>query len=102
MTFINPIPKAKAIQAHESMSPEQPSPDVAPSVGITPPQILAQEAAAGRRGAAWRLLHWLMEDDPRATIAVISFDDDRLAQRLLEFIALGTWAGKPLLKSPVS
>lgn len=68
--------------------------DVAPPVGITPPQVLARDAAAGRRGAAWRLLYWIMENDPRAVEAVGSQNDDRLAQNLLEFIALGTWAGK--------
>jgi len=71
--------------------------DVAPPVGITPPQILARDAAAGRRGAAWRLMHWIMEDDPRAVLAVSSCEDDRLAQNLLEFIAMGTWAGKPFV-----
>src|SRR6266496_6806012 len=76
---------------------EQPPADVAPPVGITPPQILAKDAAAGRRGAAWRLLHWIMENNPQAVVAVSSFDDDRLAQRLLEFVALGTWAGKPFV-----
>ncbi len=59
---------------------EQASADVAPPVGITPPQLLAQDAAAGRRGAAWRLLYWIMENDPRAVIAVSSIEDDRLAQ----------------------
>src|SRR5690348_2178016 len=76
---------------------QQPPVDVAPPVGITPPQVLAQDAAAGRRGAAWRLLHWIMEDDPRAIVVVSSIEDDRLAQHLLEFIALGTWAGKPFV-----
>jgi HEAT repeat protein len=71
--------------------------DVTPSVGITPPQVLAQQAAEGRRGAAWRLMHWIMENDPRAVVAVASLDDDRLAHHLLEFIALGTWAGKPFV-----
>lgn len=71
--------------------------DVAPPVGLTPPQVLAREAAAGRRGAAWRFLHWIMENDPRAFEAVASLDDDRLAENLLEFIALGTWAGKPFV-----
>ncbi len=65
-----------------------------PPVGITPPQVLARDAAAGRRGAAWRLLHWFMEDDPRAVVAISHLEDDRLARNLLEFIALGTWAGK--------
>src|SRR5436853_6712070 len=76
---------------------EQVQADVAPPVGITPPQVLARDAAAGRRGAAWRLLYWIMENDPRAVVAVSSLDDDRLAQNLLEFIALGTWAGKPFV-----
>src|SRR5258708_36619707 len=66
-------------------------------MGIPPPQILAQDAAAGRRGAAWRLLHWIMENNPQAVVAVSSFDDDRLGQRLLEFVSLGTWAGKPFV-----
>jgi HEAT repeat protein len=74
--------------------------DVTPPVGETPPHVLAQEAATGRRGAAWRLLHWIMNDDPRAVVAVASLDDDRLAQLLLEFIALGTWAGKPFVVPP--
>jgi len=38
-----------------------------------------------------------MENDPRAVIAVSSIEDDRLAHHLLEFIALGTWAGKPFV-----
>ena len=76
---------------------EQASADVAPPVGVTPPQILAHDAAAGRRGAAWRLLYWIMENDPRAVIAVSSIEDDRLAHHLLEFIAIGTWAGKPFV-----
>ena len=84
-------------QTNMTTPSEQPVADVAPPIGITPPQILAQDAAAGRRGAAWRLLVWIMENDPRAIIAVSSLDDDRLAQNLLEFIALGTWAGKPFV-----
>lgn len=105
MMVFNPFNKAKTTQAYESTPPEPSPDDVAPPVGITPPQVLAQEAAAGRRSAAWRLLHWLREDDPRAIIALASLDDDRLAQHLLEFIALGTWAGQPfvvpvLLRSP--
>src|SRR5437899_89915 len=79
----------------------QSSVDVQPPIGETPPQLLAQEAAEGRRGAAWRLLHQIMEGDPRAIAAVTSLDDDRLAQHLLEFIALGTWSGKPFV-APLS
>src|SRR5947209_18068957 len=82
---------------YDAMPVEAVPGDVAPPVGITPPQILARDAAAGRRGAAWRLMHWIMEDDPRAVLAVSSCEDDRLAQNLLEFIALGTWAGKPFV-----
>jgi HEAT repeats/PBS lyase HEAT-like repeat len=78
-------------------SQEQTPADVAPPVGITPPQLLAQDAAGGRRGAAWRLLYWIMENDPRAVIAVSSQVDNRLAKHLLEFIAIGTWAGKPFV-----
>ncbi len=89
--------KTNVTAAYDTVPFEQPLADVAPPVGITPPQILAQEAAAGRRGAAWRLMHWIMENDARAVIAVSSLEDDRLAQNLLEFIALGTWAGKPFV-----
>lgn len=73
------------------------SADVAPPVGVTPPQVLAQDAAKGRRGAAWRLLYWIMEDDPRAIVAISSLEDDRLVQHLLNFIAIGTWADKPFV-----
>src|SRR5690348_11560169 len=89
--------KTKTSSEYDTVPMEANAADVAPPVGITPPQILAQDAAAGRRGAAWRLMHWIMEDDPRAVIAVSSLEDDRLAQNLLEFIALGTWAGKPFV-----
>ena len=84
-------------EAYDTTPSEHAPADVAPPVGITPPQILAQDAAAGKRGAAWRLLVWIMENDPRAIVAVSSLEDDRLAQNLLEFIALGTWAGKPFV-----
>jgi len=90
-------PKTNVTEASVTAPPEQSPADVAPPIGITPPQILAQDAAAGRRGAAWRLLHWIMENDPRAVVAVSSLEDDRLAQNLLEFIAMGTWAGKPFV-----
>jgi HEAT repeats len=97
MTPSDPLSQSNGTTISESVLPEQLVPDVAPPIGITPPQILAQDAAVGRRGAAWRLLVWIMENDPRAIIAVSSLDDDRLAQNLLEFIALGTWAGKPFV-----
>jgi hypothetical protein len=71
--------------------------DSPPPIGITPPQVLARDAADGRRGAAWRLLMWVIRNDPRAIVAVSSLEDDRLARYLLEFIAFGTWAGKPFV-----
>lgn len=77
-----------------SVTPQDSSVENIPAVGITPPQILAQEAAEGRRGAAWRLLYQVMENDPRAIEAIAELPDDRLVQNLLECIALGTWAGK--------
>jgi hypothetical protein len=97
MTNPDPSSQIDMTTATEALSPEQSSPDVAPPLGITPPQILAQEAATGKRGAAWRLMVWIIQNDPRAVIAVSSLDDDRLAQNILEFIALGTWAGKPFV-----
>src|SRR6266705_5797070 len=97
MTPSDPSSQTNMTAASEAEPLEQSSADVAPPIGITPPQILAKDAAAGRRGAAWRLLVWIMENDPRAIIAVSSLDDDRLAQNRLEFIALGTWAGKPFV-----
>src|SRR5712691_12005501 len=86
--------------AYDSLPREQAAADVAPPVGDVPPQALARDAADGRRGAAWRLLYWIMENDPRAVVAVSSLDDDRLARHLLEFIAIGTWAGKPFVIPP--
>ncbi len=97
MTPTDPLSQTNLTASSEAVPPEQLATDVAPPIGITPPQILAQDAAAGKRGAAWRLLVWIMDNDPRAIIAVSSLDDDRLAQNLLEFIALGTWAGKPFV-----
>jgi HEAT repeat protein len=85
------------IESQNNPLEQQASGNVVPPVGITPPQVLAQDAANGRRGAAWRLLHWVMEDDPRAIIAISSIEDERLARNLVEFIALGTWAGKPFV-----
>src|SRR6266566_7451972 len=97
MTTSDSSSKTNAATDYDGVPVEATPGDVAPPVGITPPQILARDAAAGRRGAAWRLMHWIMEDDPRAVMAVSSCEDDRLAQNLLEFIAMGTWAGKPFV-----
>lgn len=72
----------------------------APPLGVTPPAVLAQDAAGGRRGAAWRLLYLIIENDPRAITAISSLPDDRLAENLLEFIALGSWAGQPFVIPP--
>jgi hypothetical protein len=88
----------KSDQQVPAPPPPEPSvSEVTPPIGETPPDELARDAAAGRRGAAWRLMFWILNNDPRAMMAVSSLDDDRLAQHLLEFMALGTWAGKPFV-----
>lgn len=66
-----------------------------PPVGTTPPAALAALAAQGRRGAAWRLLHWIGEDNQEAIEAIRTFPGSRLLELLLGWLALGTWAGKP-------
>jgi HEAT repeat protein len=86
--------------APDTWPPEASTLDGVPPVGVTPPQVLAQQAADGQRGAAWRLLYLIIENDPRAVEAISSFHGDRLAEHLLEFIALGTWAGKPFVIPP--
>ncbi|QBD82283.1 hypothetical protein EPA93_42425 [Ktedonosporobacter rubrisoli] len=95
MTLFDPLPDTNT--AASSTPADQPLIDQAPPVGMTPPTLLAREAAEGRRGAAWRLLHGIMANDPEAVTSVAALDDDRLAHHLLEFIALGTWAGKPFV-----
>ena len=97
MADFDHLPRVETVSLRDTAPLEKAPADIPPPVGITPPQILAQDAAAGRRGAAWRLLHWIMENNPRAVVAVSSLDDDRLARHLLEFVALGTWAGKPFV-----
>jgi HEAT repeats len=87
--------------SNESMLPGQSPADEAPPVDVISLQALIREAAEGQRGAAWQLLYLLKEKDPRAIAAIDSFDDDRLAQHLLEWIALGTWASKPFV-APMS
>ena len=93
MSLFDSSPQKPRTIVSDTLPPVQAT-DVAPPVGDTPPHILAQQAAEGRRGAAWRLMIWIMENDPRAVVAVSSLDDDRLAENLLGFIATGTWAGK--------
>src|SRR2546423_5751235 len=97
MTPFDSSSKTPATTSNDALPQERVQADVAPPVGITPPQVLARDASAGRRGAAWRLLYWVIENDPRAVVAVSSLDDDRLARHLVEFIAEGTWAGKPFV-----
>lgn len=101
MTDFDPLWNDKTAVSTDALSPlPDETTDVTPPIGVTPPQVLAQEAATGRRGAAWRLLYWIIENDPRAVIAVSSLEDDRLAHHLLEFIAMSTWAGKPFVVPP--
>jgi HEAT repeat protein len=78
---------------------EQPM-EAMPPVGTTPPQELARDASEGHRGAAWRLLYKIMENDPRAIEAVTAQQEDKLAMLLLEFIAFGTWMGKSFVVPP--
>lgn len=103
MAAFDPRPETRKAALSDNVELAQPQVDDAgpiPPVGTTPPEVLAQQAATGRRGAAWRLLYWVIESDPRAVIAIASLDDDRLAQHLVEFISLGTWAGKPFVIPP--
>jgi hypothetical protein len=65
-----------------------------PPVGTAPPATLVAQAAQGRRGSAWRLFHWLNEENREAIEAVRSYTDARLFAYFLEWLALGTWAGK--------
>lgn len=76
--------------AGQQDAPETPP----PPVGSTPPATLAAQAAEGRRGAAWRLFHWIAEGNREAIEAVRSCPDGRLLTYLLEWLALGSWAGK--------
>ncbi len=66
-----------------------------PPVGTTPPATLVAQAAQGKRGAAWRLLHRVGEDNQEALEAIRTFPGSRLLELLLEWLALGAWAGKP-------
>src|SRR5258708_12844212 len=97
MAYSNFPSRTDQLSSSNVPSTNQSAIDSAPPIGSTPPEILAQDASDGRRGAAWRLLIWIIENDPRAVTAVAALEDDRLARHLLEFIAVGTWAGKPFI-----
>src|SRR5438270_12175718 len=97
MTSYDSSSQAKMTAPPDIPPSEQASADLATPFGVSAPTLLAHDGAAGRLGAAWRLLYLIMENDPRAVIAVSSMEDDRLAHHLLEFIAIGTWAGKPFV-----
>lgn len=94
MSFYDPSPETAPEPAQIALSERIPL-DATPVLGETPPQVLARNAAEGRRGAAWRLLHRVMANDPRALEAITLSRDARLVRHVLEFIALGTWAGQP-------
>jgi len=81
----------------QPVPPGQSEVDIAPPVGIASPLVLAEAAAAGHRAAAWRFLYWIMENDPRAIQVFSTLSDERLAQHIVEFIALATWAGQPFV-----
>lgn len=84
-------PGAPGMPGNGSAAPEAPP----PPVGTTPPAALVAQAAQGKRGAAWRLLHWIGEDNREAIEAVKQYPQGRLLELLLEWLAVGTWAGKP-------
>jgi hypothetical protein len=71
-----------------------------PPVGPARPASLVAAAAEGKRGAAWRLFHWIEQDRPEAIEAVKGCSDRRLWELLLEWLALGTWAEKPFHVPP--
>ena len=48
-----------------------------PPVGTTPPETLAAQAAEGKRGAAWRLFHWIAAGNREEIEAVWSLGDSR-------------------------
>lgn len=97
MMLFNPFSKVMVVSVYESVASELSPVDVMSSVEDTSLQVLAQEAAAGQCSAAGQLLHWIIEDDPQVATAITSLDDDRLVQHLLEFIALGSWAGQSFI-----
>ena len=101
MKFFDHSLTTKISHASESMLHEQSPTNEAPPMDVISRETVVRKAAAGQRSAAWQLLHWIKENDAHALAAVDALDDDRLAQYLLEWIALGTWAGKPFVV-PVS
>jgi hypothetical protein len=71
-----------------------------PPIGTAHPASLVAAAAEGKRGSAWRLFHWIEQDHPEAIEAIRNCSDRRLWELLLEWLALGTWAGKPFHAPP--
>lgn len=80
----------------QNAAPEQP----VPPIGTAQPTSLVASAVEGKRGAAWRLFHWIEQDRPEAIEAVKNCPDRRLWELLLEWLALGTWAGRPFHLPP--
>jgi hypothetical protein len=81
-----------AAPGNQTSSPEGPP----PPLGTTPPAALAYAAAQGQRKAAWRLIQHIAEDNPEAIAAVACYPQGRLLGLFLEWLALGTWAGKSM------
>lgn len=80
----------------------QPTLEQLPPIGVTPSGVLAREAAEGRRAAAWRLMHLLIEEDESGAVlaSMATLNDDRLTRFMIEFLASGTWAGKQFTPPP--
>ena len=89
---VSKIQPSRSGPAGQPDAPDSPP----PPVGTAPPALLAAQAAEGKRGAAWRLFHWIAQGNREAIEAVRTCPDDRLLTYVLEWLALGTWAGKPL------
>jgi hypothetical protein len=89
-----PVPDA-LVNPHSSLGQDATPEAPPPPVGTTPLVELVADAAQGKRGAAWRLLHWIGENNQEAVESIRRFPDAQLFERLLEWLALGTWAGKP-------
>src|SRR5579885_1257569 len=85
-----------AMPESQNTAPEQP----VPPIGTAQPASLVAGAVEGKRGAAWRLFHWIEQDRPEAIEAVKNCRDRRLWELLLEWLALGTWAGRPFHVPP--
>lgn len=64
--------------------------------GCTSLEELGAQAVHGRADAAQHLIRLLIEEDPHAIQAVVRYPGPQFLERVLEWLALGVWAGKYL------